>query len=504
MSASIVFLAVRRMGRLYRWFSGWLALHDGPTIPILIACLAAACLASTAVKAADLAQWSSDPLSSTPPVLMVGPVLPGDATPIVCPTQVELTRSLVLADALDIALCRNPQIKTAWAAIKIQSAAVGEARSAYLPSATGTVSHLQTTTRYPDIKPSSSTNSGQTAYLNLSWRLLDFGTRSANLNAAEQALRAALSGHDAELQKVLSAVINAWFDALTTLGSARERTESSRLAQDTMAATQRREVRGAAGQNDALQAKAALARARLEEQRAIGEARKALAILGVTMGLPPDTPLQLTVSPDVQHTEAIRTLSTWLADAEQAHPALQAAQARLASAQAKVEAVRAEGLPTLDLVSNYYQNGYPNQGLPASRSTTTTVGVTLTIPFFDGFARGYKIRGAQAQVEQSQAQQLETQYQVMTQIVRAHSDAVAAQENIVSSNALLTDALAALLSSQRRYANGASDILELLTMQAALAEARQEKVRSQAEWRSATLRLLANAGMLNRVSALKD
>ncbi|MNF13342.1 hypothetical protein D3C80_2151500 [compost metagenome] len=51
---------------------------------------------------------------------------------------------------------------------------------------------------------------------------------------------------------------------------------------------------------------------------------------------------------------------------------------------------------------------------------------------------------------------------------------------------------------QRKFGRGAADILEMLNTQSALLEAQQERIRCQAEWRSARLRLLASAGVLGR------
>lgn len=451
------------------------------------------------LQALEIPDLLDDPLWTRPPVLDVGAVLPGDHGPIPCPPNVDATQPLALSDAVDLALCHNLQIKAAWAAIKIQAGAVGEARAAYLPTLTGSVSRLRTRTQYPDFPASSTAVTGQNMYLGFNWRLLDFGGREANREAANHLLQAALMSHDAELQKTLVTVIGAYFDALTAQGAAQARADAARLAQDTLAATQRREAKGAAGQSDTLQAATGQAKARLAEQRALGEVRKALAVLVGTLGIPVNTPLRLLPDSELAPSDAIRELAEWLVEAETKHPALRAARARVDAARTKVTAVRTEGLPTLDWTSNYYQNGYPNQGLQATKSNVTTLGVTLTIPFFEGFARTYKIRGAEAQVEQSEAQRQGVEQQILIEVVKAHSDAVSAQGNLSASEALLTAAEAALASSQRRYAKGATDILELLTAQTTLADAQQERVRCRSEWRSARLRLMANTGTLGRL-----
>lgn len=463
-------------------------------------CLALATIAPS--WALDFPDVWEDPLSTRPPILKNGATLPGDDSPLPCPASKDFALPLALGEAVDLALCNNPQIQAAWADIKIEASGVGEARAAYLPTVNASLSRLNNHTTYPDTRLPGSRIWGTTRYLSLGWRLFDFGGRSARQEAAEQLLEAALAGHDATLQKALVEVVQNYFDALTAQSLLNSRTQVAAIAEQTLAASQQREAKGASPQGDTLQAAAALARAQLARQRAQGDYRKTLAVLAQAMGVPQQTRILLPDSLEAQPAAAQQELEAWIADTEQTHPAIIAARAKWAAAQKTVTATRSEGLPTLDFNANHYENGYPNQGLQATQSNITTVGVTLTIPFFEGFARTYKIRGAQAQVEQRAAELRNTTQQILTEVVRAYADAVSALGNLQSSEALLSASSAALASAQRRYDKGAADVLELLNAQSTLAEAGQERVRTLAEWRSSRLRLLANAGMLGRARLL--
>lgn len=439
-----------------------------------------------------------DPLYTRPPVLDMGAILPGDQGPIVCPVAVVPDHPLALGESVDLALCNNPQVKAAWAAIKIQAGAVGEARAAYLPTVTSTLSRLHTRNEFPGQPQANNSTDGHTLYGGLNWRIFDFGTRAANREAANLLLVAALRGHDAALQKTLTGVVQAYFDAQTARAAVDARAEATQLARETSEATERRERLGAAGQSDTLQARTAWAKAQLAEQRVKADYSKALAVLVYAIGVPPGTSVQLADMPETPAADAIHDLAGWLDEAKVKHPAIAAARAQWDAATAKVRQVRDEGLPTIDFTANIYQNGYPNQGLQGTRSTVTTVGVTLTIPLFEGFARAYKVQGALAQAEQSAAQFEDTEHQVLTDVVKTHADAVSALGNLEASDVLLKSARAAMASSEKRYAKGAADVLELLSTQSALADALQERVRSLSEWQSARLRLMAAAGVLGR------
>lgn len=443
-----------------------------------------------------------DPFSTRPAVLDLGAALPGDGASLACaslsPESQTFEHSLALETAVDIALCHNPQLKTAWAAIKVQAGALGEARATYVPTLNATVSKLHNDTRYTDGTFPDTSNSGKTKYANLTWRLFDFGTRSANLESANQLLTAALASHDAALQKVLTSVVGAYFDALTAQATLKARSQAVDLAKGTWETTQRREARGVAAVSDTLQAAAALAKAQLALSRAKGDAQKNSSVLMYVMGLPTNTPFLLPDEHAAEQDERVQELAQWLNDAEQNHPAIAAARAQLAASKAKVQSVKAEGLPTLDYSQNHYQNGYPNQGLSSTNSKVNTVGFTLNVPLFEGFARTYKVRGAQAQSEQSEAQLQDAKLQILMEVVKAHADAQSSFENLQASQQLLSATQAAVLNSHKRYDKGVADILELLSTQSALADAQQERVRCLSDWRSARLRLMSSSGVLGK------
>ena len=439
-----------------------------------------------------------DPLLTAPVVSKSGVVLSGDGRALGCPAVKDFESPLLLIEAVDLALCNNSRIKAAWAAIKVQAATVGTARAAYLPTLSGSASRREDKTRYPGSGLESRTI--DTSPLNgaANWRLFDFGGRGANLEAANQALAAALATHDAVLQKTLAAVIQAYFDAQVTRAAWGAKEKNEVIAQSTLDTARRREARGAGATGETLQAATALARTTLEKNRALGSFRKALSVLIYEIGVEPSTRVILADDLEEPPRLAADGLDRWLQVARKHHPALAAARAELEAAQYRVTTTRSEGLPSIDFTANYYENGRLDQSATLSRSQESVVGITLTFPIFDGFSRTYKVRGAEAQVEQKGVELQDSERQILMEVVKAHADARSAVDNLEASGQLLTVAQEALNSSKRKYEKGAADILEILNTQTALADARQERIRSLAEWRSARLRLLASAGSLGR------
>jgi outer membrane protein len=453
-----------------------------------------------------------DPLNTRPPVLQTGKTLPGDTRPYAelmnCPMQGEavaktLQKPLALIDAVNIALCRNPQVQSAWASIKVQAAAVGEAGAAHLPTLTVGKTRVKDSTTYPEsIFDVNSEKLGTTQFTSFAWRMFDSGARTAHEQSAVWLLEAALASHDAALQRVLSTVIAAYFDAQTARAAQLAKERSEALALQTLLTAQRREERGATALTDSLQATTALAKAALEKSRAQGAAGKANAVLAYALGISQSASAQgIQLAADVVDSEdTIRqALSHWLEQARLHHPSIMAAKAQLEAAKHKLAATLSDGLPTLDLAVNHYANGRPNQGLSGVQSKERMLMVTLSIPLFDGFARTYKVRGAEAQIEVKEAEFVDTQNNILSEVVKAYADAQAAVNNLAASQKLMSAAHLALESVQRKYEKGATDILELLATQVALSDAQQERIRALAEWRSARLRLLANTGNLGHM-----
>ena len=178
-----------------------------------------------------------DPQGVQPDRLHRGAMLP-DGSLIACPASVDLSQPLKLGSAVDVALCSNPQIRSAWAAIKVQSGVLGEARAAYLPTVNVSVSRLSNWSGSSSLSGTyDSFRTGNQLYGTLTWRLLDFGGRSANNKAASQLLVAALAAHEASLQKTMRDVIKDYFDAITVQSSFIARKKMVEIAERILAAS---------------------------------------------------------------------------------------------------------------------------------------------------------------------------------------------------------------------------------------------------------------------------
>ena len=287
---------------------------------------------------------------------------------------------------------------------------------------------------------------------------------------------------------------------MTAGASLKAKSEDEEIALHTLDSAKAREAKGAISQSDTLRSTTALARASLDKNRALGDHQKALAVLSHYLGLPGGTALILPAELNAPQggVPEKKELSAWLAEAQKGHPALIAARKQYDSAREQVTVAKSTGLPVVTLTGNYYKNTRPGEAVTDTSAQETTLIVAVSIPLYDGFSTTYKIRGAQAQVEKKEAALTDMEQQIALEIIKAYADTVSSLRNLDSSLILLESAKSALAVSQRKYDKRAADITELLSTQAALADSWSERIRCLAEWHSARLQLLANAGKMGR------
>lgn len=450
--------------------------------------------------------WAFDPLLTghavpvTPAVDMLG------AGEGVCVFG-DLPTPLRLQDAVERALCNHPKTRQAWANVKIQAAAVGMGRAAFLPTINGNWqgtrdvmnSHV---TGYPQYDSNYRTNL-QNASVSLSWVLYDFGGRSAALGNATELLAAAQANQLATLQTLFAAVAKDFYTAQAAQGALAAAWEVERNAKASVDAATARVDRGVAAISDQLQAQTAYAEAVVNRTQAERDWHSAVGTLASDMDMDPTTRITLPdvgdgVIPDREFGDSVAAL---INDARRHYPSVVAAQAQVAAAQAKVAQIRAEGLPRLNLVAQYNFSNQPTSlqlGFPVFPATRREwyLGFQVTIPIFEGFARTYQVRQADAQIELQRGALDEVRRQVGLDVWNSYQALRSATENLHNSANLLTLAQGSYEAAHRRYRTGVGSILELLSTQSALANAKKQRIQALTDWRSARLQLASKLGRL--------
>ncbi|MCA8095542.1 TolC family protein [Burkholderia anthina] len=468
--------------------------------------LMAATVVMSAVSPAVLA---FDPLRAelSIPVSAADDMVPANST---CEFG-SLSSPLTLNDAVERTLCRNPKTREAWADVKAQAAAVGVARAAYLPTISGNWqgvrdSSVRNVTDHPTLS-SNYASTVQSEGVSLNWLLYDFGGREAALRNASSLLQAARATQNASLQSTFASVAKDYYAAQAARAALDAAQDIEAMTRQSATAAQAKVDKGVVPITDALQAQAQHEQALLNLAKARSDARSTIGTLASDMGYDPsavtDVPaVTETVVPGKTFTESIGRL---IDEVKRTHPSVLAAQSQYDAAVAKVAQTRAQGLPSISLVGKYSRDNQHQSlglGLPTYPSTghDAYIGIQVSIPIFEGFGRGYQIDQARAVAERQQDTLEETRLKVGLDVWNSYYALEAASESAAHSTSLLAIAQQAYTAAEHRYNVGVGNILELLNTQTTLANAKERRIQTLADWDNARIDLASKLGRLDMSS----
>lgn len=418
-----------------------------------------------------------------------------------------LSTPLALVEAVERALCRDPQSRQAWANAKVQAAQIGIAKSSYLPTIAASLdlSKQEARTSYKDypVLDSNVRPTIRSGGLKMSMVLADFGQRSANLDQARSLLDAANAAHDATLQAAFVAAAQAYFDTQTAQATLDASREAERAAKESFAAAEAKYRAGIGALTDQLQAQTAYSKALLDRVSAEGDLKNAQGSLATAMGLPANTPMVLAKRQETRpDTTFVKPVEELIDDARQNHPALIAAEAQVNAAKAKIDAATAEGRPIISLASEYSHSQQlhqpPSIGLVPTGidARNASIGIQVNIPLFEGFGRTYRIQAARDQAEVKQAELAGLSQQIILEVWKSYQALRTEDESINAAEELAKSARMSFKVAQGRYKAGVGNILETLNAQSAQANAEQQRIKSISRWHTARLKLAASIGKL--------
>jgi outer membrane protein len=465
-------------------------------------------LAAAGAGAEDFPPYPDDPfgtregVSATPGKAAASPDLAD-------PCRVDRRpKTWTLVDVVDQALCHNPQTRQAWANARYQAAQLGVAEAAYLPTVNLSlpISRSKNTagSGFSNSIPVSGANAGVSVRqneitriaptLSLNYLLFDFGGRAARVETARQTLEAANWSHAATLQTVLFQAIQAYYQLFASEAALDAAEATVRSNGEALKAAAFRYEVGAAALVDKLQAQTAQAQAEVNRQTAAGNARVALGTLANVMGLKPSESLRVEPPAANGPIEAReRDVRALIEEAKGLRPDLAAAEAQIKAAEAGVRSARAGSLPTLSLIGNYtYSDAVGLQNI-----SSWMVGVQVAVPLFTGFSNTYQIRSAEEQVAVQAANRDKLDQSIALDVWRAFYNLRTAKETFRSTEDLLASATEAERVALGRYKAGAGNIVELLSAEASLANARFQRVQAQYNWRIGKAQLAQAIGRLD-------
>lgn len=441
---------------------------------------------------ADSSLWykDGDPLhTGTQDLAKLPPGYVSSATPC---GNIDLSKPLTLTEVADASLCNNPQTAEVWAGARVQAAQLGIAKSAYLPSVSDNVS-VNLGANFP----SSDTRSNPTANLSnsiaASYLLYDFGNRAANLENARQLLLSASATQSSVVQTVLLSATVAYYQTQANIAALSAAREAERASEESFRAAEARYKAGVSTPADKLQAQTAFAQLTLARITSEGNLQTAYGNLASVMGLAANQSITLATNKASIPQNILQDVNTLIEQAGARRPDLIASEAQLKAAQASIDANKAAAKPSISVVaSNNLQDGNS-----LATSNNSTLGLTVAIPLFSGYAPTYRIRAAEATADLRAAQRDRLRLQISLDVWTAYQNLRTALQSVTATDILVTSAEQSYRVALGRYKAGVGNIIDTLNAQSALANARQQQIQAALNANIARATLAQSMGALD-------
>lgn len=400
-----------------------------------------------------------------------------------------------LTAALAKAYENSHQLEVARANLRSLDEGVVVAQSAKRPTASGTVTHERsqfytrqtsfsgTTTRFSDF------NERTSVTISAQQLISDFGRSDLTLASAEMRVKAGRQSlMDLEQGVLLNAVI-AYMDVRRASNVVALTQSNVRVLQEQQKAAQDRYDVGELTKTDVSQTEARLAIAVGDLERAKGDfavAREAYA--SITGSYPSDTPMpkeRITLPESADAAEKL---------AIQNHPRMLEAQFTQALAQFDLNAAEKNRLPTISASLNLAAQSNTNNNSNPARSMS--VGVTASVPIYQGGRLDSEVRRARIELGRAQANLQLVSVQTKQSVRSAYADWVAAKTAITASQQQIESAEVAYEGVREEASLGARTTLDVLDAEQEVLSARSRLIAAERNV------VVARYGLLSEIGAL--
>ena len=245
--------------------------------------------------------------------------------------------------------------------------------------------------------------------------------------------------------------------------------------------------------SDLLAAEVQLSDFRQQKIQALGELAIAQAALNTALGLSADSPHRITdqLSERLFHIEAPDELNRLALDHR---PEYARAMLAVRTNERQVRGARDEALPRVDAFASLGVSGRS----PVTGSSDYAMGASVTVNLFDA-GRKARINQARAAQAIAEAEQEQLANEIRFEVVRAYQQFVSARERLQVVGQTTVQATEVLRIVQDRYREGLTTITEVLRAELALVRARTDVLTARHDHYVAYANVLLATGRLKDV-----
>lgn len=383
-----------------------------------------------------------------------------------------------LGDLFEVALYNSPKTRHSWEEARERAAGYASSLSSYFPS-------LSFQGNYSAMRQGSVFNGTYVVEdvqqwgpeLQLSFLLWDFGERRYQTEQAFQMLQQSNWSHNEEIQSVMQSVASAYYTFLYAKALLSAYEADFLNAEETYNAAKEKNLSGIFDETDMLQAKTNFLKKKVAVTSQSTVVKNHFVDLLSVLGIPADAHFHLGSFPEKEPIDPFSGDEKELIGlAYKMRPELLASKAEILAAEANVKKNRAELLPKIQFTGTggeqWYDSGHEDQG-------NYHFQLDLTFPIFTGFYYLNQIKRAEADLEKTISLYRETELRVLKQIKQAHNDYTMAKQELCDAKSYLEAAQIEFKAMFERYKLGIVDILDLLSSQSFLSDARAQYAKAK-------------------------
>jgi outer membrane protein len=403
------------------------------------------------------------------------------------PYQIDPAKKYTLAELIDLAEQHNPDTRVAWEAAKSKADALGIARSALYP--TMAVVALGLTDRTATLIGQYFQRQTEGLFqptLHVEYLIFDVGGRSGGIDLAKANLLASDLAFNDTHRRIIFQVASAYYSLLNAEGQREAAEVSLKNAQTVEEDAQNRLDNGLATKPDQLEATAARAQSDYDLQAAIGAVDIVRGELATVMGLPAETPIEVQGIDDLKMpNELADSVDQEITRAFSQRPDLMAQLTRVRAANASIKQTKSRYFPTLSFTGDGgWARAYGQQDqLPSSYAAGEVWDAELHLRWtlFDGARREYELAQARAEKRQAQAGVDSLRNDISNEVWDAYTNMKTALRQQQAAAALLTSSQQSYEAAHEAYGYGVRNLLDVVSAQKALAQARSEDILARAQ-----------------------
>ncbi|MGB7353482.1 MAG: TolC family protein [Acidobacteriaceae bacterium] len=397
-----------------------------------------------------------------------------------------------LAELIDAAEDHNPGTRAVWERAKQKARELGLAKSAYYPQLDGLsvfgdersinpfpkplAPRGYVTVEIPVVRPE----------VTLQYLIFDFGKRGAVVASAKEEKLAAGADFIQANQALAFDVAVAYYQLVTAQERLQAAEDTLRTAQTTQDAAENRLKNGLATLPDVLNARAEASKAVFDEDSADGDQEIARVRLTEAVGADPSPDIIIDSQRSAPLPEHLTMSIEALIDrAMENRPELIAQILRIRSAEAGIRAARAEYKPQIVLSGSVAQTSlWPSSDygqLGSASEPTWSVALGIHWRVFDGGVRRNELSIAESRHRELEDQLTDKQDETAREVWTAYIAFRTALRKHDAAVALLKAADASYSASLSAYKYGVKNLVDVVTAQDQLAQARLSIVSARSE-----------------------